>query len=688
MNSTEVLRLSNGNFFSFETVFAAPSPGAAFEQVLTVTLHGVDGSQIGDPLRLRVGELPEAEVGLYRNSVEFSIAQPDGGAVIYLNETTDGIFDFEANTFLVSSTFSDFIVRLDAQGVISSVAPLSESLALRGFFRDPGTVISLSDGSGLIVHNVLAKVSADGTVGDVFFQIDPAEMTAGTIINTGAVALPDGGFFAIGYTDPSARASTGNFLYGSFVDADLAAVGDPIVLLDDTFFPEAIFGELDDYAILRLPNGRIAIAVNTYDSADALSRVSEMTLLILNPDGTVNTPAFRANGGGERAARQFEPELFLLSDGGFALAYQTGNEFAFSIDLHVRRFSADGVFQEEIVVVDGGIVGGFDPDIVELHVNPNGDILFFGVSGDAALLGQLAVGTVVEPEPTDVITGTDGDDTLAGTDGDDQIAAGAGNDSIDGGAGSDSISSSDGNDQAIGGAGNDNIGGGQGDDTIDGGAGDDIIGGGFGADSITGGAGNDVVAGGADNDTLSGGDGNDSMSGSFGNDSIDGGEGADDIGGGTGRDTIDAGAGDDRVGGGEGDDSILGGDGDDFLAGGGRNDLIDGGAGSDTINAGAGNDTITGGADADLFVFSSFFDGEADIITDFEDGSDSFLIRRFDPDTGVENINNGGNGLAGFVAAMNIVDVAGGAQMTVGGNTILVEGVTAAQLTVDDFTFL
>ena len=684
MNSTEVLRLSNGNFLSFENFFETSFPAGTTENFQTVTLHDSSGARIGEPLRLRVGELPEAEVGLYRNSVEFSIAQPDGGAVIYLNESTDGLRDPDTGTLVVPNTVTDFIVTITAQGAISNVVTAPVNLS----FSDPGSVISLPDGSGLLVHNVMAKIFADGTIGNAIFRIDPAEMTAGTIINTGAVELPDGGFFAIGYTDPDARTSTGNFLYGSFVDADLAAVGDPIVLLDDTYFPEAIFGELDDYAILRLPDGRIVIAVNTYDSADALSRVSEMTLMILNPDGTVNTPAFMANGGGERAARQFEPELFPLSDGGFALAYQTGNEFVGSIDLHVRRFNADGVFQEEIVVVDGGVVGGFDPDIVELHINPNGDILFFGVAADAALLGQLAVGSVVEPEPTDVITGTDGDDTLTGTDGDDQIAAGAGNDSIDGGTGNDSISSSDGNDQAAGGPGNDNIGGGLGNDTIDGGDGDDIIGGGFGADSITGGAGNDVVAGGADNDTLSGGDGNDSMSGSFGNDLIDAGDGNDDIGGGTGRDTIDAGAGNDRVGGGEGDDSILGGDGNDFLAGGGRNDTIDGGTGNDTINGGAGNDVISGGTGADQFVFSSFFDGEADVITDFEDGIDRFFIRRVDPDTGETNVTNGGNGLAGFVAAMNIVDTAAGAQMTVNGNTILVEDITAAQLTVDDFTFL
>ncbi|VVT16166.1 Hemolysin-type calcium-binding protein [Roseovarius sp. EC-HK134] len=328
-----------------------------------------------------------------------------------------------------------------------------------------------------------------------------------------------------------------------------------------------------------------------------------------------------------------------------------------------------------------GTLGQSSIRLVDFYSNPTGWISTSDDSReiDFARAATLSDSSPEVPEGGDTITGGDTDDTIAGS---------AGNDVLDGGAGNDRIAASDGDDLVSGGAGNDSIGGGLGNDTIDGGDGDDVIGGGFGADSITGGAGNDVVAGGAENDTLSGGEGNDSMSGSFGNDLIDAGSGADDIGGGTGRDTIDAGSGNDRVGGGEGDDSILGGAGNDFLAGGGRNDTIDGGTGNDTINGGAGNDVMTGGADADQFVFSAFFDGESDVITDFEDGIDSFFIRIVNPDTGVENINNGGNGLAGFVAAMNITDTAAGAQMSVNGNTILVEGIIAAQLTVDDFQFL
>jgi Ca2+-binding RTX toxin-like protein len=305
--------------------------------------------------------------------------------------------------------------------------------------------------------------------------------------------------------------------------------------------------------------------------------------------------------------------------------------------------------------------------------------LVTGTSGNDTLTGGSGNDTLIGQGGDDSINGLGGDDGVFGEDGNDTLSGGAGNDSIAGAAGDDEVS---------GGPGNDNIGGGQGNDTLRGGDGDDIIGAGFGDDSVSGGSGNDVVAGGAGNDTLSGGAGNDSMSGSFGNDLIDAGDGADDIGGGSGRDTIDAGAGNDRVGGGEGDDSISGGDGDDFLAGGGRNDTIDGGAGNDTLNGGAGSDVMSGGAGADLFVFSSFSDGEADVITDFEDDVDSFLIRRFDPDTGAENINNGGNGLAGFFAALGIRDTSLGAQWNVNGHTVLLEGVFAESLSVTDFTFL
>lgn len=388
---------------------------------------------------------------------------------------------------------------------------------------------------------------------------------------------------------------------------------------------------------------------------------------------------FRGSNGADRIVGNSDDNRFEGRAGDDTIEGGAGEDTAV---LFVARADA------EVSEVEGGIriVSAEGTDIFR-------SIEFFqfviGVDFEGA--ETISASALLEPKPDptgDVLLGTDSDDTLTGSANDDTIAGGDGDDSIEAGGGNDNISASDGNDFVDGGPGNDSIGGGLGNDTIFGGDGDDVMGAGFGDDSVSGGLGNDVVAGGAGNDTLDGGDGNDSMSGSFGNDLIDAGSGADDIGGGTGRDTIDAGTGNDRVGGGEGDDSILGGDGNDFLAGGGRNDTIDGGTGNDTINAGAGNDVMTGGAGADQFVFSAFFDGEADVITDFEDGIDRFFIRLVNPDTGETNITNGNAGLQGFVAALNITDTATGAQLNVNGNTILVEGIASANLTVDDFQFL
>ncbi|MDU8914239.1 calcium-binding protein, partial [Aestuariicoccus sp. MJ-SS9] len=103
---------------------------------------------------------------------------------------------------------------------------------------------------------------------------------------------------------------------------------------------------------------------------------------------------------------------------------------------------------------------------------------------------------------------------------------------------------------------------------------------------------------------------------------------------------------------------------------------------------GDGDDTMTGGEGADVFVWNFFKDGDADVITDFEDGTDSFLIRIVNPETGETNISNGGNGLQGYVDALNITDTAEGAIIDYQGQTVLIEGVAAADLTVDDFTFL
>ncbi|MDU8914101.1 calcium-binding protein, partial [Aestuariicoccus sp. MJ-SS9] len=294
---------------------------------------------------------------------------------------------------------------------------------------------------------------------------------------------------------------------------------------------------------------------------------------------------------------------------------------------------------------------------------------------------DLADNTFTSDGPADqTLIGTDDADDLTGNEGDDNIFGLGGDDTLDGAGGNDNIGAGPGDDLLRGSAGDDLMGGGTGNDDMDGDAGNDFMGGGQDDDTVDGGIGNDVVNGGPGNDLLIGGDGNDTMGGSFGSDTIQGNAGNDDLGGGSGQDSISAGAGDDSVGGGEANDVITGGGGNDFLAGGGRDDDIDGGLGNDTINGGDGDDTMTGGEGADVFVWNFFKDGDADVITDFEDGVDSFRM------VGVENAP--GSGLAGKVAALNITDTAGGALIDYQGHTVLIQGIAAADLTTEDFTFL
>ena len=110
---------------------------------------------------------------------------------------------------------------------------------------------------------------------------------------------------------------------------------------------------------------------------------------------------------------------------------------------------------------------------------------------------------------------------------------------------------------------------------------------------------------------------------------------------------------------------------------------MQGGEGDDTLNGGLGNDTLDGGAGADVFVFNTLTDGETDTILGFEDGID--LIRL----TGVEGA--AGAGLQGRVDALEIADTtvegAAGASISYNGHTILVQGVAAADLGLDDFVF-
>ena len=132
---------------------------------------------------------------------------------------------------------------------------------------------------------------------------------------------------------------------------------------------------------------------------------------------------------------------------------------------------------------------------------------------------------------------------------------------------------------------------------------------------------------------------------------------------------IDGNVGNDRIFGLDGADTLIGGKGRDLLDGGADNDTLRGGEGNDTLRGGTGDDRLAGDAGADRFLFGNA-DGR-DRITGFEIGLDRI---GFDGVTSLGEIS--------FAA------VSGGVRLEVGETTVLVEGVTLAQLqAVDNFLF-
>jgi Ca2+-binding RTX toxin-like protein len=172
-------------------------------------------------------------------------------------------------------------------------------------------------------------------------------------------------------------------------------------------------------------------------------------------------------------------------------------------------------------------------------------------------------------------------------------------------------------------------------------------------------SGHDVLNGTGFADVLSGGDGNDFI---FGNE---------------GRDWLDGDAGRDTVVGGAGGDLLYGWDGDDILNGEAGDDFLFGEAGADTLIGGSGNDALAGGLGANTLVFGA--GSGIDQVLDFEPGVDKISIV-----AGTAGIASAQSALAHLSA-----DVDGTAVLDLGvGNSVTFIGVSAAQITVGDFSIL
>ena len=365
--------------------------------------------------------------------------------------------------------------------------------------------------------------------------------------------------------------------------------------------------------------------------------------------------------------------------------------------------SSQGTMQR--MSTSGQVLGSVSlpQDVVSLSgiaFNPNapGEVWVASTNGRVSLVAGLPTDqtgtanaeTLRGGEGNDRLTGLDGDDTLIGNEGNDTLNGGAGNDGLNGGLGADRLFGKEGDDTLSGGDGNDAIYGGFGDDNIAGGEGDDILSGNAGVDSISGQAGNDTIFGGGDADGINGGSGNDTLYGQAGNDQVQGASGNDTVNGGGGNDSLDGGIGDDRLIGSAGNDVLRGGDGADNLNGGSGTDSLFGDAGNDLLNGFIGNDVLRGGDGNDRIR-----GGDGDDVLFGDAGTDTFAfdagwgddrIADF-ADDGLEKIDFRNIAVIDSIADLTITDTASGALIEYGANSILLTGITAAQLDASDFLF-
>lgn len=212
--------------------------------------------------------------------------------------------------------------------------------------------------------------------------------------------------------------------------------------------------------------------------------------------------------------------------------------------------------------------------------------------------------------------------------------------------------------------------------TVDGSMGDDDLEGTLGSEILRGLDGNDTLDARGGDDTLEGGSGNDRMIIDSTDDAVIelAGEGYDRViasvsavlsdhveaGNLTGSDDLSMTAASTGS-------WLQGNSGSNTLTGAGGNDRLDGNAGDDRIVGGQSNDILEGGTGSDDFVFM-IGDG-IDRIVDFEIGMDSIDLR----------------GTALTYGDLTITDGAGFALVDYGSDLIRVDGVTAAQLSSDQF---
>ena len=356
-----------------------------------------------------------------------------------------------------------------------------------------------------------------------------------------------------------------------------------------------------------LADGRVVVVYHR-EELPVTGDDNEISVIILNTDGTVDQGPFLGNPGTTPGPQTY-PGVHALEDGGFVVLYETSGD---GDNWAVQRFTDAGVpFGDPVGSAQTFSATSFSQ--YQGIILPDGTGLAIDEAGNATVI-------TIDTSATPPMGPTPGNDDLSGTDMADQIDLLAGNDVYD----------------ALGG-----------DDYVFGNAGDDFIFGGAGQDTLEGGDGNDTLDGGGDGDVLDGGDGYDiadygsadrSVRVDLQNPAISFNDAAGDTF--ISIEEYRTGDGVDQLRGDTGDNIFRTGGVSDRLYGRAGDDMLFGEAGADAFYGGLGADIMTGGDDAgrrDRYIYfnaaeSGVGDGQRDVITDYVAGEDRIELSRIDAD--------------------------------------------------------
>jgi Ca2+-binding RTX toxin-like protein len=646
-------------------------------------------------------------------------------------EGVDRVFSFA--TFILGANVEHLTLvgDIDIDGTGNALANIVTGNAGNNVLDGAGAADTLAGGLGddTYIYDPLDTIveNADEGIDTVRSAVSVAALAANVenLVLTGAAAINGAGNALNNEITGNGAANTlsggaGNdrfigFTLGDVVNGD-ADVDRIVLAATNAALNAAVNAALVNVEIIDATGAAAGVTINLNNQAEGFTILGSANGDTLT--GTAATDAIDAGGGNDVINAQGGADIVLAGAGN-----DTINGFN-GADLIDGGAGADVLV---LTATSATLNAAGDGDLINVET--------INATGAATITINLSNQT-----EGFVVTGGGGIDTLTGGNGADTLNGGGGADVLNGGLGADTLNGGGGGDTLNGGADADILNGGAGGDTLNGGDGDDILTGGDGADSISGGAGNDVInfTYGEEVDTLiDGGTGtnrlNISTNGGANQNltvaanaagvlttfstagvastmaltsiqqvAADLGAGANDtliyglapsgatvnLGAGTATGFVSV-AGIENVTGNGGADTLTGSNlvnnilignaGDDVLSGLGGNDNLQGGLGADRFIGGAGNDTMSaGGANDgdDVFVFAAGFGNDS--IIGFDEtggvGAQDFL-----------DVSALGVTAANFSALVGLAQVGANVVITIGGNTITLQGELLANINQNDF---